>query len=48
VPLLGMVPEDDEIKEFDLETRSFLELPDDCPAAQAMERMMEKLSAEWH
>ncbi|HUT53354.1 MAG TPA: AAA family ATPase [bacterium] len=47
VPLLGMVPEDPQVKEFDLETRSFLELPDDCAAAQAAERMMEKLSAEW-
>jgi CO dehydrogenase maturation factor len=35
LPLLGWIPEDDAVREFDAEARSFLELPA-CPALEAV------------
>jgi CO dehydrogenase maturation factor len=35
LPLLGWIPEDDTVREFDAEARSFLELPS-CPALEAV------------
>lgn len=45
--LLGMVPQDDCITDFDLEMRSFLDLPDECPAAGAVDRMVETIESDW-
>jgi CO dehydrogenase nickel-insertion accessory protein CooC1 len=35
LPLLGWIPEDDTVREFDAEARSFLEIPS-CPALEAV------------
>jgi CO dehydrogenase maturation factor len=35
LPLLGWIPEDDTVREFDSEAKSFLELPS-CPALEAV------------
>src|SRR3970282_652371 len=37
----GLVPEDPLVGAFELEGRSLLELPDDAPAVEAVERMLE-------
>ena len=37
----GLVPEDPLVGAFELESRSLLELPDDAPAVEAVERMLE-------
>ncbi|HHT46606.1 MAG TPA: AAA family ATPase [Firmicutes bacterium] len=41
--LLGTVPADDMVVEFDLNDRALFELPDDSPAVQAVEEIAEKL-----
>lgn len=41
--ILGTMPEDDEIKRFDLEGRSLLELPADNQVTQAVEGLLEKI-----
>lgn len=43
IDLLGFVPSDDTIQEYDLQQRSFLELPDDNPALKTTNDMVEKL-----
>jgi CO dehydrogenase maturation factor len=35
LPMLGWIPEDDTVREFDAEARSFLEMPS-CPALEAV------------
>jgi CO dehydrogenase maturation factor len=37
--LVGLVPDDPQVATFELEGRSLLELPDDAPAVEAVERM---------
>jgi len=47
VPLLGLMPEDEKVREFDLEMKSFLELPDDNPAARTADQMLAKIKEDW-
>jgi CO dehydrogenase maturation factor len=47
LPLLGMVPEDPQVTEFDLAEKSLLELPKEAPAAEAVERMVARIHEEW-
>ncbi len=42
LPLLGWIPDDDTIRDFDAEQRSFFELPP-CPARRAMEHLLDGL-----
>jgi CO dehydrogenase maturation factor len=42
--LAGLVPDDPQIAEFELAGRPLLELPDDAPAAGAVERLLAALS----
>lgn len=48
VPLLGIVPEDPLVTEYDLAAKSFLELPANSPAADAALAMLEKLKSGWN
>ena len=41
--ILGSIPEDDQIKRFDLEGRSLLELPEDNKVTVAVREMVEKI-----
>lgn len=41
--ILGSIPEDDQIKRFDLEGRSLLELPDDNQVTRAVREMVERI-----
>jgi len=43
VPLLGTIPQDPLILEYDLQGKSLLGLPDDSPAGQAVAGMMGKM-----
>ncbi len=43
LPLLGWIPDDDMIRAFDADPRSFLDLPP-CPARTAVERLAERLA----
>jgi len=43
IPLLGKIPEDKMIEEYDLTLRPLTELPDTSPAAVASERILEGL-----
>jgi CO dehydrogenase maturation factor len=45
IPLLGTAPEDPMVVDYDLDMKSFLELPDDSAAALAVERMVAKLKS---
>ncbi len=46
-PLLGLVEDDDAVKEYDLDMRSFLELPADSSAVVTVGKMVDKVLAEW-
>ena len=41
--LIGTVPEDEEVMEFDMERRSLLELPDENRSVQAVKEIMGKI-----
>ncbi len=43
VALLGTLPADDLILDYDLRSRSLLELPEDSPAVRSVTRMMENI-----
>jgi len=43
LPIFGAIPEDDQIKRFDLEGRSLLDLPDDNPVTRAVREMVERI-----
>jgi CO dehydrogenase maturation factor len=43
LPIFGSIPEDDQIKRFDLEGRSLLDLPDDNPVTRAVGEMVERI-----
>ena len=43
IDFLGYIPADETIQEFDLQQRSFFELPEDNPALKATRAMVEKL-----
>lgn len=40
LPIVGIIPDDPALLDFDMEKRSLLELPDDSPAVQAVERLL--------
>lgn len=40
VPIMGTIPNDPALLEFDMEKRSLIELPDDSPAVKAVGRIM--------
>lgn len=46
VPLLGLVPEDENVADFDLDMKPFLDLPDSSPAAAAVAEMLDKIKRE--
>jgi len=41
--LLGAIPEDRFISEYEMKGRPLLELPDESPAVQVVDRMMERM-----
>jgi len=41
--LLGAIPEDEFVSEFEMKGRPLLDLPDESPAVQVVDRMMEKM-----
>jgi CO dehydrogenase maturation factor len=41
--LLGIVPEDPFIFEYEMEGKPLLDLPDESPAVQVVDRMMERM-----
>ncbi len=43
LPIVAVVPDDPALLEFDMERKSLLELPDDAPSVQAVEKMMNNL-----
>lgn len=43
VPLLGVIPEDSSVRQFDLNGRPLIDLGDELPVVQAITRMMEAL-----
>jgi CO dehydrogenase maturation factor len=43
IPLVGLVPPDDQIQEYDLEQKPITELPDDNPAVAAVEKILKSL-----
>ncbi len=43
LPLLGAIPEDGFISEFEMRGRPLLELPEESPAVRVVDRMMEKM-----
>jgi CO dehydrogenase maturation factor len=42
VPIVGIIPDDKNLLEFDMERKSILELPDDSPAVIAIDKMMKE------
>ena len=40
IPIVGTIPSDDSLLEFDMAKRSLLELPDSAPAVVAVDRLM--------
>jgi len=48
VPVLGTVPEDPVVTDYDLEMKSFLELPDDSAAVASVDKMLEKIRSDWN
>ncbi|MFO8056807.1 MAG: AAA family ATPase [bacterium] len=47
VPLLGMVPEDESVVDYDLDLKPFIDLPADSPAVAATGRILEKIKQGW-
>lgn len=47
VPLLGLVPEDPMVTEYDLDMKSMMELPDDSAASSAADKMLAMLLEDW-
>ncbi|SMC36549.1 CO dehydrogenase maturation factor [Desulfocicer vacuolatum DSM 3385] len=43
IPIIGTIPNDDALLEYDMEQKSLLELPDDSPGVMAVQQMMEKV-----
>ncbi len=40
LPIVGIIPDDHSLLDFDMEKRSLMELPEDSPAVAAVERIM--------
>lgn len=40
IPIVGIIPDDPALLDFDMEKRSLLELPDDSPAVVAVDRLL--------
>jgi CO dehydrogenase maturation factor len=47
VPLLGLIPEDPIVTEFDLASSSFLDLPDASPARAAVAAILATIESQW-
>jgi CO dehydrogenase maturation factor len=45
ITIMGTLPDDEALLEFDMEQKSLLDLPDDSVAVQAVDRLMEKIGA---
>jgi CO dehydrogenase maturation factor len=43
IPIIGTIPNDDALLEYDMERKSLLELPDDSLGVMAVSQMMEKV-----
>ncbi len=43
IPILCIIPDDNNLLEFDMEQRSLIELEDDSPAVEAINQMMKKV-----
>ena len=43
VPILGLIPDDGLLLDFDMEKRSLMDLPDDSPSVMAVDAMMNKI-----
>lgn len=43
IPILGIIPDDGLLMDFDMEQRSLMELPDDSSSVLAVEKMMKKI-----
>ncbi|BCL60205.1 cobyrinic acid a,c-diamide synthase [Desulfomarina profundi] len=42
VPIVGVIPDDPALLEYDMEKKSLLDLPDSAPSVQAIEKIMDK------
>jgi len=42
LPILGIIPDDPALMDYDMEKRSLMELPDDSPAVVAVESLMQE------
>jgi CO dehydrogenase maturation factor len=40
IPLAGIIPDDQALLNFDMEKRSLIELPDDSPSVEAVNRLI--------
>ncbi len=47
IPIICQIPDDKALLEFDMERKSMLDLPDNSPAVQAVDKMMENILAKW-
>lgn len=45
LPILGTIPDDDELLRFDMERSSLMELPDDAPSVKAVDTLFENIFA---
>ncbi|MCK5310710.1 MAG: AAA family ATPase [Desulfobacteraceae bacterium] len=43
VPIICTLPEDNTLLDFDMERKSFMDLPDDCASVQKLDELMQKI-----
>ena len=43
VPIICTIPEDSTLLDFDMERKSFMDLPDDCPSVLKIDELMQKI-----
>jgi CO dehydrogenase maturation factor len=43
VPIICTLPEDNTLLDFDMERKSFMDLPDDCPSVLKLDELMQKI-----
>ena len=43
VPIICSIPEDSTLLDFDMERKSFMDLPDDCPSVLKIDELMQKI-----
>lgn len=44
--LIGRIPEDDNITQYDMEAKPLLQIPDDCPAFEEAGKIFERISSD--